>query len=519
MWIITSAAVLLAAYGSSSAAYEWKTPAANLARGLVSHGDTARLRAAMHRWKKGSPLKIGFLGGSVTEGMYCDANHDRIQTLFGEPHSWPQWTEIVLRENLPSNKTGGNISIANGAISATSSDYFCLCHSRRLPKDVDVVFLEMAINDLKDSRYRTGGVPSKQHKSFEKLLRSCLKYPHRPAVIVMNQYDFYRGCNSTRGFGGTIEEAYVRVGVDNLYADIARWYDCQALSVRSAVFDLMLKGSDGFRLDRPVIAGYCYTEYRRIHNESDVWNVTFAPHSFYRDDAPHPGCLTGGRVLGELAAKTMLDAFASLSSTPLSAEEEKLAEAPSLPPLTHDDLPPPVYENNYDIEGRNTCLLGSDLEKLAVNVNGWTWTDESRKKWGWVGNSTGAVIEMKIPAIAAHHSFRQNKSQAPMVGVDIDFLASYDRMGVAQLDCVSGCHCPRMKIDASHENHYSMSDAITIAVTEDENCVLRFTITNETTSKVKGHKFKLVGFTILPEILEGAVGQRSYTHGDIDQTT
>ena len=143
MWAIVQV-LLVAVIASSenSSLYQWKTPPANLARGLVSHGDPTRLRAAMPRWKSGSPLKLGFLGGSVTEGGYCyDGSKQRIQP-FGEPHSWPDWTGIVLKSNLPTIPSGGgNVSISNGAISATSSDYFALCHSRRLPKDVDVIFL------------------------------------------------------------------------------------------------------------------------------------------------------------------------------------------------------------------------------------------------------------------------------------------------------------------------------------------------------------------------------------------
>ena len=159
-------------------------------------------------------------------------------------------------------------------------------------------------------------------------------------------------------------------------------------------------------------------------------------------------------------------------------------------------------------------MLGKDIERLAVNSSGWNFTDESRGKWGFVATKVGDQLELKVPAVASHHSVR-DPNKKTMVGIDIDFLSSYDKMGVAQVDCVSGCECDPMKIDAYHKSGTSESEAQTIAVSEHEQCIIRFTILNETRSKEKGHKFKIVGVTILPQLLEGAVGQRTYTRGDI----
>lgn len=43
-----------------------------------------------------------------------------------------------------------------------------MCHQRRLTQDVDVVFIEFAVND-----------PAGPHTSMERLIRKVLQYPNR----------------------------------------------------------------------------------------------------------------------------------------------------------------------------------------------------------------------------------------------------------------------------------------------------------------------------------------------------
>ena len=53
---------------------------------------------------------------------------------------------------------------------------------------------------------------------------------------------------------------------------------------------------------------------------------------------------------------------------------------------------------------------------MTVDVQGWVWTDEGRRKWGWVANSTGATLDIKVPAVVPHESMRNMDGNATLVG-------------------------------------------------------------------------------------------------------
>ena len=64
------------------------------------------------------------------------------------------------------------------------------------------------------------------------------------------------------------------------------------------------------------------------------------------------------------------------------------------------------------------------------------------------------------------------------VGVNINYLQSYEKMGKVAVVCVSGCSCqgPRTVIDALGKEHGSFTRARTVAVSESAECVLRLTV-------------------------------------------
>jgi hypothetical protein len=47
------------------------------------------------------------------------------------------------------------------------------------------------------------------------------------------------------------------------------------------------------------------------------------------------------------------------------------------------------------------------LQAMTVKQSGWEWTDEGRRKWGWVANSSGSTLDIRVPAVAPHESMRQ----------------------------------------------------------------------------------------------------------------
>lgn len=72
---------------------------------------------------------------------------------------------------LPVHTSAATLPPRDTPCSATTSRYASMCHQRRLTQDVDVVFIEFAVND-----------PSGPHTSMERLIRKVLQYPNRYAT-------------------------------------------------------------------------------------------------------------------------------------------------------------------------------------------------------------------------------------------------------------------------------------------------------------------------------------------------
>ena len=109
-------------------------------RSLVSLGNTSRIRAAMDRAKTGNAT-IGFIGGSITEGMtaggrdcYAVRTHQYFQTQFAK---------------------GKEVQYVNAGLSGTSSVLGLLRAQKELFQySPDVIFIEFAVNDAQDAQHR-----------------------------------------------------------------------------------------------------------------------------------------------------------------------------------------------------------------------------------------------------------------------------------------------------------------------------------------------------------------------------
>lgn len=75
--------------------------------------------------------------------------------------------------------------MANGAVPGTLSQYMSVCHSMHIPSNVDIVFLEYAINDEEMPMPHYNNLV---RRPFEKLIRKVLNYPNRPAVVIYSAF-------------------------------------------------------------------------------------------------------------------------------------------------------------------------------------------------------------------------------------------------------------------------------------------------------------------------------------------
>lgn len=99
------------------------------------------------------------------------------------------------------------------------------------------VTLEFAINDKVD-------VPlnSPQRKAYEQLIRRLLALPGRPAVVLLHHYAWWMA-----GGDGLKGGLFYREP-EGQHTALAHYYDLPSVSVRAAVWRLMLAGIDGFKV-------------------------------------------------------------------------------------------------------------------------------------------------------------------------------------------------------------------------------------------------------------------------------
>ncbi|KAG8947538.1 hypothetical protein FRC03_001017 [Tulasnella sp. 419] len=131
----------------------------NLARSRAYEGTNSRLRRVIAKAKRGEPVIISVLGGSVTKG-HGVKNVDNWTTRF-----FQFWNQTFPH---PDNK------LVNGAIPAVTSEYYMSCALEHMDADSDLILVEMAINDS-----------FKQYfiEAFEWLLRRLLALPNHPAIL------------------------------------------------------------------------------------------------------------------------------------------------------------------------------------------------------------------------------------------------------------------------------------------------------------------------------------------------
>ena len=132
-------------------------------RSIVSAGDTARLQKVLAKARKGEPITVGVIGGSITQG----AKATKAELRYGNQIA--QW----WRTNFPNSK----VEFVNAGIGATGSNYGALRVGRDLlAKNPDFIVVEYAVND---------GNTKDAAETLEGLLRQILKAPNQPAVVLL----------------------------------------------------------------------------------------------------------------------------------------------------------------------------------------------------------------------------------------------------------------------------------------------------------------------------------------------
>lgn len=139
------------------------TDPAIIARSLVSAGNTARIQRALAKARRGEPIVIGTIGGSITAGYMAS------QAQFNYPNRVTQW----WRDRFPA----ASVTLVNAGIGATCSDLGAhRVKSDLLSANPDLVIVEFTVNDYT--------FPLNQ-ETMEGLVRQILAQPNFPGLIML----------------------------------------------------------------------------------------------------------------------------------------------------------------------------------------------------------------------------------------------------------------------------------------------------------------------------------------------
>ncbi|KAG9094353.1 CRISPR-associated endonuclease/helicase Cas3 [Ceratobasidium sp. UAMH 11750] len=340
----------------------------NLERSRAYEGPNTRLRRVLQKAADGHPINIGVLGGSVTAG------HGVLHPEY--------WTDVFFNwwnTTFPNEK---NVFI-NGAVPATTTEYYSVCALEHIDEDVDLVIIEMAINDQRNDVFA---------QTYEWLIRTLLSLPNKPAVVnaqvIALSFD-------TITMGG------------DLHTGVAEYYDIPTISLRNFGLYHILENP---HLDRDMF--HRLPPYR-LESEIDLRHMNRIGH----------------KVMGELLIAYMqrqICAQARLKNDPsILAFQPQVNYIPG--PEELGEMPRLRMFQKYVREERvplikTTCLSTRSKKHPLKPIRQTGWSD-----WAWKDK---AYVIAKEPGARATFSI----TTGPMGVIKISYLMS-KTFGLGSVKC------------------------------------------------------------------------------------
>jgi lysophospholipase L1-like esterase len=173
------------------------------ARGTVNAGNRQKIRDCMKKALAGKPVKIGFLGGSVTQGSLASSPETCYAYLV---YSW--W-----KNKFPMSK----VSYLNAGIGATTSQF----GAARVKEDLlaekpDFAVIDFSVNDEPTEFFE---------ETYEGLIRTVEESECRPAVLLLFNVRYDNGISA--------EKYHLRIG---------KAYHLPCVSMKSSLYQNAVSG-------------------------------------------------------------------------------------------------------------------------------------------------------------------------------------------------------------------------------------------------------------------------------------
>ncbi|GLI64554.1 hypothetical protein VaNZ11_007873 [Volvox africanus] len=433
--------------------YKFTLPRIQIQRGQAYLGSSTRLRRVVRQLMRNTspakPVKIGVIGGSITWGQAV------------MPRGEADWFSI-LSKWLLNAFPAASITTRNGCTPGVPAAYMILCLELSVDPDVDLVFIEFTLNNGHDPQLYGNKVVT----DMERLVRRVLALPNHPAVVLMHVPTTYMASYPPGHPKNPENETFTPFYAtsEDAMGAVSQYYDVQALSLRSAMYDLAVRqAKDGF-----------------------LWEQAFVDL--------HPGNM-GHKLMADLAVFTLQQISLGLLQLPYCQDDEEAAEAPLSAPMYQDNIPP----------SSPMCIIGDGFRSLIDHAatTGWDYVNEGtteKPKPGYVTWQPGSVLRLQVDT---DRSGMRSQMEREKVHVFFHYLRSYEHMGKAEFRCVSGCTCSSREYDGHHEEKVSQLYMARMEVSQHPACVLEVEVSN--TSSSGEHKFKVAGVVVSEKAGDGGI--------------
>ncbi len=180
--------------------------------GISNVGNTEVIQKVMSRAAAGESIKLGFIGGSITQGSLSSTPETCYAYLV---YKW--W-----RANFPKAK----FTYINAGIGGTTSQFgVARAEDDLLQYAPDFVIVEFSVNDDSTEHFK---------ETYEGLVRKVLASPSHPAVMLVHNVFYNNGGNAQL-----------------MHARIARHYDLPAVSMQSTIYKALVDGAFDNRVITP----------------------------------------------------------------------------------------------------------------------------------------------------------------------------------------------------------------------------------------------------------------------------
>lgn len=172
-------------------------------KGIAQVGDLTRLKAVMERAKRGEQLRIGFIGGSITQGSLSSTPQTCYAYLVYE---W--WCKTFPKAEL---------TYINAGIGGTTSQFGAArVDDDLLSQNPDFVIVEFSVNDESDAHFM---------ETYEGLVRRIYGAWQKPAVLLVHNVFYHNGANAQL-----------------VHGHIGRYYQLPAVSMQSSIYPVIVAG-------------------------------------------------------------------------------------------------------------------------------------------------------------------------------------------------------------------------------------------------------------------------------------